>query len=57
MFQMDITRAFRRWSGKVRYRYPDQKIHASIAANAFCGLHNDEYTKFQPCENCGTYRA
>jgi hypothetical protein len=17
-----------------------------------CGLHNDEYTKFQPCENC-----
>jgi hypothetical protein len=24
----------------------DLKIHASIAANAFCGLHNDKYTLF-----------
>jgi len=25
------------------------KIHASIAANAFCRLHNDKYINFQPC--------
>jgi hypothetical protein len=31
----------------------DLKIRASIMAKAFCGLHNDKYTKFQPCENCG----
>jgi len=29
------------------------KIYASIAADVFCRLHNDKYTKFQPCENCG----
>jgi len=34
----------------------DLKIHASIAADAFCRLHNDKYTKFRPCQNCG-FRA
>jgi hypothetical protein len=32
--------------------YFDLKIHASIVAIAFCGLHNDKYTIFQPCQNC-----
>jgi hypothetical protein len=32
------------------------KFRASIAAGAFCRLHNDKYTKFQPIENCG-FRA
>ncbi len=27
------------------------KIRASIVADAFCALHNDKYTKFQPCNN------
>jgi len=29
----------------VRYRYLDLKIHASIVAYAFCGLHNGKYTQ------------
>jgi hypothetical protein len=28
------------------------KIQASIAANAFFGLRNDKYIKFQPHNNC-----
>jgi hypothetical protein len=28
------------------------KIPASIVADDFCGLHNDKYKKFQPCNNC-----
>jgi len=35
-----------------RYKYFDLKIPASIVANAFCGLHNDQYKKFQPCNHC-----
>ena len=35
-----------------QYSYFDLKIHASIVAIAFCGLHNHKYTKFQPCNNC-----
>ena len=27
----------------------DLKISTSIAADAFCRLHNDKYTKIQPC--------
>ena len=30
----------------VRERYFALKIYASIAANAFCRLHNDKYEKF-----------
>ena len=30
----------------------DLKIRASIVADAFCGLHNDKYIKFQPYNNC-----
>jgi hypothetical protein len=28
------------------------KIRASMVANAFCGLHNDKYTKYSPHKNC-----
>ncbi|MGB9440446.1 MAG: hypothetical protein WCB15_21045 [Desulfobacterales bacterium] len=35
----------------IRHRCVDSKIHAAIIANAFGGLHNDKYTKFQPCNN------
>ena len=31
----------------------DLKISTSIAADAFCRLHNDKYTIFHPHENCG----
>jgi hypothetical protein len=34
----------------------DLKIYASIVANAFCGLHNDKYTKYSPHKN-GVIRA
>ena len=30
----------------------DLKIRASIAVDGFNGLHNDEYKKFQLCDNC-----
>ena len=30
----------------------DLKNRVSIVANAFYGLHNDKYTKFQSCNNC-----
>jgi hypothetical protein len=34
-----------------RYKYFVLKFSASVAAGAFCRLHNDKYTKFQPIEN------
>jgi len=49
---MNIARVFKWWHGIIRHRYFEFKIYASIVTNAFCGLHNDKYTKFQPCENC-----
>jgi hypothetical protein len=30
----------------------DLKVYDSIAADAFCGLHNDKYTKLSPHKNC-----
>jgi hypothetical protein len=30
----------------------DLKIYTSIAADDFCGLHNDKYTKFFPHKKC-----
>ena len=34
----------------------NMKIHASFAADAFCRLHNDKYTKYSPHKNC-VFRA
>ena len=34
----------------------DLKIHASIVAIAFCGLHNHKYTNYSPYKNC-VFRA
>ncbi len=48
-YEMDILRAFgddKLWSDT------ELKIPASIVANAFCGLHNDKYTKYSPHKNC-----
>jgi hypothetical protein len=41
---------------KIRCGYYNLKIPPSIMDSALCGLHNDKYTKFQPCNNC-VFRA
>ena len=45
---MNIARVFKWWHGIIRHRYFEFKIYASIVTNAFCGLHNDKYTKIFP---------
>jgi len=48
---MDIARVFKWWHGIIRHRYFEFKIYASIVTDAFCGLHNDKYTKYSPHKN------
>ena len=49
---MNIARVFKWWHGIIRHIYFEFKIYASIVTNAFCGLHNDKYTKYSPHKNC-----
>ena len=48
----DIKRISQTFSGDdavgIRCGYFDLKIPALIMNSAFCGLHNDKYTKFSP---------